>query len=181
MSTFQNSVNITHHNGSTKGLKLGGTLVTSTADELNRATDLSSRLVAAGSALTLTVASHSDKVILLDTAAGSTVTLPAASGSGARFKFIVSTTATSNSHVVKVANSSDTMKGIVMTVSDGAAAVLGYVAGASDDTITLNRTTTGTAAVGQVIEIVDVATNVFAVSGFTASTGTEATPFSATV
>lgn len=152
-----------------------------TPTEIDRVADVSARLVAAGATLTATVAAHDGKTILLDTAAGSVVTLPAASGSGAIFRFVVSTTATSNSHIVKVANASDTFKGLVFTVSDDTAAVKGWVAGSTDDTITLNRTTTGTAAVGQVIVIQDIAANVFAVSGFTASTGTEATPFSATV
>lgn len=142
--------------------------------------DPSSRLRAGGSSLTLTSASDS-KTVLLDTAAGTTVTLPAASGSGVRFKFVVSVVATSNSHIVKVANASDTFKGIIMTVSDDTAAVLGYAAGSTDDTITLNRSTMGSTVVGEWIEVEDIKANVWAVRGMTASTGTEASPFSATV
>lgn len=140
--------------------------------------------VAAGAALTLTEALHNGKTILLDTAAGSTVTLPAASGSGMRFRFLVSVIATSNSHIVKVANSSDTMTGMLMAVSDDAGfPVKGYTADATAgaDTITLNRTTTGSTVKGEWIEIEDYAANKWAVKGMTAATGTEATPFSATV
>jgi len=155
--------------------------IDATAVEITRVADVSARLVAAGSALTLTVAAHDGKTILLDTAAGSTVTLPAASGTGAIFRFWISTTATSNSHIIKVANASDTMKGIISALSDGADNMVGWLAAAASDTITFNRTTTGTAAVGQYVEIQDIATNVFAVSGLIAQTGTEATPFSATV
>ena len=155
--------------------------VDATAAEITRAADVSARLIAAGAALTLTVAAHDGKTILLDTAAGSTVTLPAASGSGAIFKFCISTTATSNSHIIKVANASDTMKGLISALSDGVDNMIGWLAAAASDTITFNRTTTGTAAVGQYVEIQDIATNVFAVSGLIAQTGTEATPFSATV
>ncbi len=142
--------------------------------------DPSSRISAGGSTLTLTSASDS-KTIMLDTLAGTVVTLPAASGSGVRFKFVVSAAATSNSHIVKVANASDTFKGVILTLSDNSAAVLGYAAGASDDTITLNRGTTGSTIVGEWIEVEDIKANVWAVRGITASTGTEATPFSATV
>lgn len=139
-------------------------------------------LKATGSTLTLTVATHDGKLIPLDTAAGSVVTLPAASGTGARFRFYVSVLATSNSHIIKVANSSDTMVGIISTISDDAGAALkGYIAGATADTITLNRSTTGSVSLGEYIEIEDVATNLFLVRGVTSSTGTEATPFSATV
>lgn len=137
--------------------------------------------IAAGSALTLTNAAHSGKTILLDTAAGSTVTLPAATGSGARFRFQVKTVATSNSHKIQVANGTDIIQGIIYVLSDNSAAVLGYAAGASDDTITLNRTTTGSVTRGEFIEIEDVAAGVFVVHGYTQATGTEATPFSSAV
>lgn len=135
---------------------------------------------AAGATYTVTSA-DAGKTILLDTAAGSVVTLPAASGTGNIYRFVVSTTATSNSHIVKVANTSDTFKGLVFSVSDGSDNAVGWIAQSTSDTITLNRTTTGTAAVGEYIEVQDIATNVFSVRGFTASTGVEATPFSATV
>ena len=142
----------------------------------------SSTLVAGGSTLTLTQATHAGKVIALDTATGTTITLPAATGSGAVYKFLVTALATSNNHIVKVANSSDAMQGSIFTMSDDPQTVKGFfaVAGTSD-TITLNRSTTGSVTKGEMIEIQDIATNVFQVNGFTSSTGTEATPFSATV
>jgi len=138
--------------------------------------------VAGGSTLTLTEALHNGKTINLDTAAGTTITLPAATGSGARFRFVVTLLATSNSHIIKVANVNDAMQGFIFTMSDDPVTVKGFfaVAGTSD-TITLNRTTTGSVTKGEYIEIVDIAANVFQVIGFTSSTGTEATPFSATV
>lgn len=140
---------------------------------------LGSLVVAAGSTLTLTAALHAGKIINLDQLAGSVVTLPAAAGTGNRYRFIVSVLATSNSHVIKVANSSDAMCGIIQTMSDDPATMKGFAAVAgTSDTITLNRTTTGSVTVGEYIEIVDVATNLFLVQGVTSSTGTEATPFS---
>lgn len=162
----------------------GGTEITATAAEINRTTDVSGRLVAGGATLSVTEALHDGKVIALDTAAGTVCTLPASTGSGARFRFVVTTIATSNSHVVKVANSSDTMTGMILAVSDDAGfPVKGYTADATAgaDTITLNRSTTGSTVKGEWIEVIDIATNKWAVSGMTAATGTEATPFSATV
>lgn len=139
-------------------------------------------LVAAGSALTVTRASHDGRIISLDTAAGSTCTLPAASGSGARFRFHITTVATSNSHVIKVANASDTMVGQVLSISDDAGnTVKPFFAAGTDDTITLNRTTTGSTRKAEWIEVVDAATNLWFVDGIIAATGAEATPFSATV
>lgn len=138
-------------------------------------------LIAAGSTKTLT-SINSGSIVALDTATGSVVTLPAASGSGARFRFIVTVLATSNSHIIKVANVSDAMQGFIFTMSDDPVTVKGFfaVAGTSD-TITLNRTTTGSVTKGEMIEVIDVAANVFQVKGFTSATGVEATPFSATV
>lgn len=155
-----------------------------TPAEINRMCDVSARVVAGGSTLTLTQATHDGKTILLDTAAGSTVTLPAASGSGMRVRFLVSAIATSNNHIVKVANASDTMTGMLLAVSDDAGfPVKGYTADATAgaDTITLNRTTTGSTVKGEYIVVEDYAANKWAVQGMIASTGTEATPFSATV
>jgi hypothetical protein len=162
--------------------QLAGTTVTATAAEINRAAKNSTRVgIAAGSTLTVTQALHEGKIINLDTLAGSTCTLPAATGSGAKYKFLVTVVPTSNSHIVKVANSSDAMIGTIAGVSDDPATVKGWIAGATSDTITLNRGTTGGVSKGEYIEIVDVATNVFAVNGMITQTGTEATPFSATV
>lgn len=139
------------------------------------------RSIAAGSTLTLTE-KDSGSIVKLDTASGSVVTLPASTGNQARYRFLVTVLATSNSHIIKVANSSDAMQGFVFTMSDDPVTVKGFfaVAGTSD-TITLNRGTTGSVTKGEYIEVIDIATNVFQVVGFTSSTGTEATPFSATV
>lgn len=142
------------------------------------------RVFGAGSALTLKPDVHSGGVIKLDTAAGSTVTLPASTGKAGRYLFVITTIATSNSHKIQVANAADTMTGLVMTVSDDAGGgVKGYTADgtAGADTITLNRTTTGSTAKGEWVEAIDVGGNKWLVRGLTASTGSEATPFSAAV
>lgn len=138
------------------------------------------RLVAVGSATTATT-KDSGSIFCLDTAAGSTLTLPDATGSGATYKVLVTVTATSNSHVIKVANATDEMRGFVIADASEATAPNIWWAADNDDTITLNRTTTGTAAQGQYFEIVDAADNHFFVRGFVEQSGSEATPFSATV
>jgi len=153
-----------------------------TADEINRAADVSTRLVAAGATLAVTVAAHEGKTILLDTLAGSVCTLPASSGSGARFRFVISVVATSNSHIVKVANATDVMSGVIVQALDGGlGAVLAWQTAATSDTITLNRTTTGSTIKGEFVELEDIAAGFWSVRGMIAATGTEATPFSAGV
>jgi hypothetical protein len=90
--------------------------------------------------------------------------------------------ATSNSHVIKVANSSDVMRGFaIIADTDTAGAASMFMTAATSDTITLNRSTTGSVTVGEYIEIEDIAVNAWSVKAFISGTGTVATPFSATV
>lgn len=136
---------------------------------------------AAGATLTLTTADFG-KIVKLDTAAGSVVTLPAATGSGGNFTFVVSALATSNSHIVKVANATDTMQGIIFSRDDTSDNAVAFAATAgTSDTITLNRTTTGSVVIGETITVQDFASGIWQVLGFITNSGTPATPFSATV
>lgn len=155
--------------------------VLATAAEINNAADVSTRLVAAGGTLAMVEATHQGKIICLDTAAGSVVTLPASTAGGAVYKFLVTVTATSNSHVIKVANATDEMRGYVVQDSDTATAPNIWWAADNDDTITLNRTTSGLAAQGEYFEIIDGVAGHFFVRGYSQASGTEITPFSATV
>lgn len=138
-------------------------------------------LVAGGATLTMTAALHAGKTIALDTAAGSVITLPTSTGSGNVYAFLVTVTATSNSHVIKVGNATDEFRGFVMQDSDTATAPNTWWAADNDDTITLNRTTTGLAAQGEYFEIIDAVSGHYYVQGYSQASGTEATPFSATV
>jgi hypothetical protein len=154
--------------------------VAATATEINRAADVSSRLVAAGATLAVTEALHDGKTILLDTLAGSVCTLPAATGSGARFKFVTSVIATSNSHKIQVTGN-DVMQGVCLTSQDAGDTLVAFETAADSDTITLNRSTTGSTLRGEWFELEDIAADLWAVRGVTAATGTEASPFSAAV
>lgn len=137
----------------------------------------------AGGATKVLTTDDTGKTIKWDTLTGTVVTLPASSGGGARFRLYVSVLATSGSHIVKVANVTDVMKGIILgSRTDSGNAVLGFAAGATDDTITLNRTTTGSVNLGEWVELEDVASGIWHVKGFLSATGAAfATPFSATV
>jgi hypothetical protein len=122
---------------------------------------------------------HAFRAIVLDRAAGITVTLPAATGSGDTYSFFVKTTFT-GSGIVKVANASDVMTGFAEILQDAADTVVAFETAATSDTITMNGTTTG-GLLGTQIVVTDIATNLWAVSMVGAATGTEATPFSAGV
>jgi hypothetical protein len=133
---------------------------------------------------TLTQENHGNKTIVMGGAgAARTFTLPAATGSGAKFKFVVGAVNTSG-YLIKVADNDDTIDGTILGNSTGdaaTAAVLAWLAGASDDTITLDGTTTGGASIGDWVELEDIAANQYVVRGLVTQSGTEATPFSATV
>ena len=162
-------------------LKIDGTQITATAAEINRAADVSGRMVAAGGTLTMTEAAHDGKIIKLDTATGSVVTLPTSTGGGAVYQFVVTVTATSNSHVIKVGNATDEFRGYVIQDASEATAPNTWFAADNDDTITLNRSTTGLAIQGEYFQIVDAIAGHYFVQGYSAANGVEATPFSATV
>lgn len=145
-----------------------------------------SNMVAGGSTQTVNGAYNGDRITNLDTLAGTTITLPAATGSGHEFTFVVTVVPTSNAHIIQVASATDFFVGQVQTVVTSTpttwqAANSGTVA-TNSDTITLNGTTTGGLKVGDLIKIKDTATATWQILyARTSSSGSAATPFSAAV
>lgn len=135
---------------------------------------------ATGTTLALTAADHSGKLVTVNRAAGTAITLPAATGSGSIFRIFIGTTISSNSTTIKVANASDTMVGVVLSTLAAGGTTFGESAGGTDDTITMNGTTTGGIA-GSYVELRDQATNLWYVKAFLAGSGTLASSLSATV
>lgn len=122
--------------------------------------------------------SHAEAPVVVNAAAGLTVTLPASTGKGAIYIVVVGTTVTSNSVIIKVANSTDIMQGGLDVSSDIAGVTCPTTT--TSDTITMNGTTTG-GIKGSTVVLRDVASGVWAVTGSLVASGVEATPFSATV
>lgn len=135
------------------------------------------------STLTITSANgladaYNGEVIPLNRAAGVTVTLPPATGSQAVYSFLIGTTITSNSTIIKVANASDTMNGIA-NVGGSSGTVFSTLP--ASDTITLNGTSTGGLA-GSFVTLRDVAAGDWIVNASLIGTAVSpVTPFSATV
>jgi hypothetical protein len=144
---------------------------------------LGDRIIDLATSTTLTRALHEGKTLrLTGTGAAFTQTLPAATGSGDRYRFVVGAVNTSN-HLVKVVGN-DIMVGNVWGNSLDDTPDLGqpWPTAADSDTITLNGTTTGGAKVGDMIELEDFAADTWRiVTGHITQSGTEATPFSAAV
>ena len=75
----------------------------------------------AAAALTVSADLHHNRTITVNRSTGTTVTLPAATGSGLRLRLVVGTTIASGSFKVQVANSTDVMAGVAFQAADGGA------------------------------------------------------------
>lgn len=129
---------------------------------------------------TLTAAAYAGFTLALNNSAGATVILPDATGSGVTFNFIVGTTAATGSYIIKVPDAANVMTGTAILFLDGGDTVSGFATAASTDTITLTGTTTG-GINGATVKVTDIGANLWGVSVVSDASGSEATPFSATV
>lgn len=117
-----------------------------------------------------------DRNLVMDLAGvASTYTLPAATGSGRRYRLYVGTVNTSN-YIIKTARATDLFKGTVVMAG---ATPTAFTAGASITTFTLNGTTTGGVAVGDWVEFTDLKAGIWGTTGAVTFSGTAATPFAA--
>ena len=133
----------------------------------------------------ITQIEHAGRVNLLGEVGGNalvTLTLPAATGSGLEYKFIVSVVNTS-SYKIQVADATDTIDGSVNILDADANAQTAFVTAAASDTVILNGTTSGGGSIGDTITLTDIATNQYAIEGqlVCAAGSNPATPFTAAV
>lgn len=131
----------------------------------------------------ITAKEHSQALTTVNAAAGLTLTLPAATGTGDVYKVVVGTTVTSNNVVIQVANATDEFHGFIVNVdADTSDAVAAWPAldGDGYDTITLNGSTKG-GIMGDSFTITDYASGKFLLEARTTGTGTVVTPLSAAV
>lgn len=156
--------------------------LTASYTEINQYCDMSGRLysITGAGPTALNATTDDGEVIVLNKADGQAITLPAATGSGARFQIIVGTTITSSATTIKVTGN-DVMYGYAIVANDDSATgITEYKTAADTDTITMDGSTKG-GIKGDIIELVDFAADCWFVSMRIKATGTEATPFSATV
>lgn len=126
---------------------------------------------------TLNADGYAGRLVTISAAAGLTITLPPATGSGAMYEIAVITTVTSNSYIIQVTGD-DVMTGAIGLTTDIAGTVIPTAS--TTDTITMNGGTTGGLR-GSRVRLQDIAADTWALSGNLICTGTEATPFSAAV
>ena len=116
-------------------------------------------------------AANRNQPILLNQAAGSVVTLPAATGTGNVYTFDVSTTVTSNFHKILAASTADFMQGNVITEDAGTCTGWNATAAGTFCSLRLNGSTTG-GFLGDSFTLTDIALQTCAsgVSSVTKST-----------
>lgn len=153
-----------------------------TAAEINRVADVSTRVVTLTGDTAIDLATHEGKTLLLGEVGGNallTSTLPAATGSGAKYPFKVAVVNTSNYVITKT--DTDVFKGVVTMLDNDSNAATAYSASGTDNTLTLNGTTTG-GQIGDWVEFEDILAGVWAVRGaLVVPAGSNvADPFSAT-
>jgi hypothetical protein len=121
------------------------------------------------STLAVTRNLHDNRPILLNASGGTTVTLPRALATGARFLFVVATA--SNANVISGGTAAgaynSTFQGGYMQndTGDSAAATADFMPAASGNNTYSPTTTGGGGSLGDWIEFIDIATDVYEVRG----------------
>jgi hypothetical protein len=136
--------------------------------------------ILAGASLAVTAA-MSNSPILLNTAAGSVATLPAATGSGNKYRFIVTTTTTSGAHKILANSVSDFLNGNAVGHTAAGATLAFSAAAATAHSIQMPFAGTQPSGgfIGDYFDFIDIAANLWAVSGMYQAGTTATTPFSA--
>ncbi len=161
-----------------------GTIKYATPREIRDGQLLSQTPVSLTATTVLTKALHEGRPLLMGASgAALTFTLPAATGSGDRYLFVVSVVNTSN-YLIKASAGTMLFTGTIIgaSITDSATdAARTWTAGASDDSLLLNGTTRGGVTKGDFIEFVDCSATQWFVRGLITQSGSEATPFENTV
>lgn len=145
-------------------------------NELVRVADVTHRVVVHTAAVTVNEHDHEGRINGLSLLAGFAVTLPAATGSGAVYKFMVHVVRTSGSYTITAAGSDD-YEGHATLFNDSADTASHFDA-AGTAIFTWNATTTGGAVIGDWVEFTDIVSGTWAVRAVGSETGSVSTPFS---
>lgn len=140
----------------------------------------STQPIALTAATTLTKKAHGNAVIVWNSTTGAALTLPASSGDGTKFEVVMNKLIGSGTFKLQVANATDVMAGIAVTVDDDGVPANAWATSATSDTISMDGSTQG-GKVGDRITAIDMASGFWQVNVWSNESGTEATPFSAAV
>lgn len=131
--------------------------------------------------ITITAASHAGKTLTISAAAACAVTLPAATGTGNKYRMVLLVAATGTAHTIKCVGTDDMEASVaIFDTSATDITAIAFAATATDDTITLDGTTKSGVR-GTVVELQDVASGLWSALVRGPATGSYASPFSAGV
>jgi hypothetical protein len=154
------------------------TVVEVTASATLNPTDYAGRIISVGGSLAANVVLTlpAINVTANPTTSGPGQDPSTANNEGVTYTIWVPTTISTSSLKIGT-NGTDKFVGSLLSVdTDSSGAVVGFTAGASNDFINLNGTTTGGVA-GTWVQIVAIAANKYMVTGVVNGSGTVATPF----
>jgi len=134
------------------------------------------QMITLTTAATLTQDNHAETIVVMNSTTGFTITMPAATATGNKYKFVQNVTVGSGSQVI-AALGTDILMGAIAIATDIAGVTCPTTA--TSDKITMDGATVG-GVLGSTITLTDVASGKWLVEGSLVSTGAEATPFSAT-
>lgn len=133
----------------------------------------SAQQVALTANTSISAATHAGRLMTLSKTDGMMVTLPAATGSGNVYKFVVITNLASGNYAFQVTGD-DTFVGQVTITLAAGGTTFGESAGGTDDTLTLNGTTSG-GIVGSYVEFTDFKADLWLLDARLLGSGTLAT------
>lgn len=152
----------------------------------NLGTPGTSRVITATGTLSVTALLHANRTIALSAVGGFVCTLPAATGTGNAYTFVVQTINTGTSTYEVSAAGSDKILGTLQIVQTGSTYATANIGESFLSTTNVNVTIgnatgsfpTGGKNIGDWFEVMDIASAVWAVTGFLTAGTTPTTPFS---
>jgi hypothetical protein len=128
--------------------------------------------------LAVSAATHAGRTVTLSKVDGLAVTLPAATGSGAKYRFVIVTALTSGDYTFAVTGN-DMFTGIAIGKDGDGDPGNVWTTAANSNRITLGGASLATGgSKGDVVEVEDIAADLWSVCARITQGGTEATPFS---
>ncbi len=137
-----------------------------TATEINAKCDRSAQVVSLTATAAITQALHEGRILLVSGTAAAAYTLPEATGSGDRYKFIMNQVNTNGTTFVAADTTNASYQGKInnLDVDSNAATAYFTATAGGTDTVTLDGTTKG-GQIGDFVEFIDIGTDSWHVSG----------------
>ena len=147
-------------------IKIDHVELTATPAEVNSVCDASGKIVALTATASITAALHANRICYITGTAAAAYTLPEATGTGDIYRFIMGEVNTNGTTLVAADTTNTSYQGSMnlLDVDSTAQTAFFTVTAGGTDTVTLDGTTKG-GQIGDVVEFIDLATDVWHVNG----------------